>query len=463
MTVPFYDKILKNIKMAVNMKRLNDFFEKELWEIDVKSLSRPRVFLVRTLRLLYVAVLEFSEGQLVLRAMSLVYTTLLSLVPLLAVSFSVLKAFGVHNQLEPFLYNFLAPLGPKGNELTQKIIGFVENMKVGVLGSIGLAVLVYTVISLIQKIEDAFNYIWRIKRPRTFVRRFSDYMSVILIGPVLIFSAIGVTASIMSTTVMQKVLAVEPFGTAVYIAGKIIPYIFVCAAFTFVYIFVPNTKVRFKSALVGGLFAGVLWETTGWVFASFVVSSTKYAAIYSGFAILIMFMIWLYLSWLILLVGAEVSFHHQYPQFLTVRNEALILSNRLKEKLAFMIMFLIGYNYYNNSSPWRLNSLIDSLSLPVEPVQDMLVLLGEKGFILETADDPPAYLPARDIEKIKLKDLLGCVRTAGEDTCSIEERFHSVSEVDRVMKRVDNAIGAALAEETLKDLVLSRKLVGKES
>ncbi len=433
------------------MKRLNDFFEKELWEIDVKSLSRFRAFLVRTLRLLYVAVLEFSEGQLVLRAMSLVYTTLLALVPLLAVSFSVLKAFGVHNQVEPFLYNFLAPLGPKGNEVTQKIIGFVENMKVGVLGSIGLAMLVYTVISLIQKIEDAFNYIWRIKRPRTFVRRFSDYMSVILIGPVLIFSAIGITASIMSTTVMQKVLSVEPFGTAVYIAGKVVPYIFVCAAFTFVYIFVPNTKVRFKSALVGGLFAGVLWETTGWVFASFVVS------IYSGFAILIMFMIWLYLSWLILLVGAEVSFHHQYPQFLTVKNEALILSNRLKEKLTFMIMFLIGYNYYHNSSPWRLNSLIDCLRLPVEPVQDMLVLLGEQGFILETADDPPAYLPARDIEKIKLKDLLGSVRTAGEDSCSIEERFHSVSEVDQVMKRVDKAIGAALGEETLKALVLSRK------
>jgi len=448
--------------MAIDRKRLNDFFVRELWEIDVKSLGRFRAFLVRTLRLLYVAALEFSEGQLVLRAMSLVYTTLLSFVPLLAVSFSVLKAFGVHNQIEPFLYNFLAPLGPNGDEITRKIIGFVEKMKVGVLGSIGLAMLIYTVISLIQKIEDAFNYIWRIRRPRSFARRFSDYMSVILIGPVLIFSAIGITASIMSTTLMQRLLSVEPFGTAVYVAGKVVPYIFVCAAFTFVYIFVPNTRVRFKSALVGGLFAGVLWETTGWVFASFVVSSTKYAAIYSGFAILILFMIWLYLSWLILLVGAEVSFYHQYPQFLTVKKEALILSNRLKEKLALMVMFLIGYNHYHNNPPWRLNSLIECLRLPVEPVQDILTFLGKRGFITETADDPPAYLPARDMEGIKLKDLLGSVREAEEDACLVERRFHSVSEVDRVIERVDDAIRTALGDETLKDLVLSSGREGGE-
>ncbi|NOZ24633.1 MAG: YihY/virulence factor BrkB family protein [Nitrospirae bacterium] len=436
------------------MKRVDDFF-KELWDIDVRSLGRFRAFLVRTLKLFYVAAHEFSEGQLVLRAMSLVYTTLLSFVPLLAVSFSVLKAFGVHNQVEPFLYNFLAPLGPKGEELTQRIIGFVENMKVGVLGSLGLAMLIYTVISLIQKIEDAFNYIWRIRRPRSFVRRFSDYMSVLLIGPVLIFSAIGITASIRSTTIMQRLLSVEPFGTAVYIAGKLLPYLFICAAFTFVYVFVPNTKVRFKSALVGGVFAGVLWETTGWIFASFVVSSTKYAAIYSGFAILILFMIWLYLSWLILLVGAEVSFHHQYPQFLTVRKEALVLSNRLKEKLALMVAFLVGYNHYHNRPPWRLGTLIECLSLPVEPVQDVITLLTDKGFIVETADDPPAYLPARDIERIRLRDLLGSVRSAEEGSCLTEKRFHSVPEVDGVISRMDEAIEAALGDDTLRDLVRS--------
>jgi len=440
-------------------RRISDFFVKELWVIDISSINRLRAFLIKSLRLFYVSIREFSEGQLTLRAMSLVYTTLLSLVPLLAVSFSVLKAFGVHNQIEPFLNNFLAPLGPKGEEITQRIIGFVGNMKVGVLGSIGLALLLYTVFSLIHKIEDALNFIWKIKRPRSLARRFSDYMSVILIGPVLIFTALGITASIMSTTVVQRLLSIEPFGTVFYFAGKVIPYIFVCAAFTFLYIFIPSIKVKFKPALVGGIFAGVLWETAGWAFASIIVSSTKYAAIYSGFAILITFMIWLYLSWLILLVGAKVSFYYQYPQFLSVKKEVLLLSNRLKERLSFLIMFLVGYNFYHNKQPWKLDSLVEQLGLPVEPVQDVLTLLQRRGLIMEAGNEPPSYLPTKDIEKISLKEILDSVRAAEEDSHAIEEKFLSMAEVDRVIKTIDESIADALKDKTIKSLVISGKKV----
>jgi membrane protein len=297
------------------MKKLSNFFTRKVWEMDIAALGTYKSFLIKLLRLFYVALREFTEGQLTLRAMSLVYSTLLSIVPLIAISFSVLKAFGVHNQVvEPFLLKFLAPLGPKGEEITFNIIGFVENIKVGVLGSFGLALLVYMVISVIQKIEKAFNYIWRIKKSRSFARRFSDYISIVLVGPVLMFSAIALTASLTNTTIVKKLISIEPFGTLFYFVAEISPYIFVSAAFTFLYIFLPNTKVKFSSALVGGIFAGVLWETTGWAFASFIVSSTKYAAIYSGFAILVMFMIWLYLSWLILLVGAQISYYHQQAQ-----------------------------------------------------------------------------------------------------------------------------------------------------
>ncbi len=438
-------------------KSLNDFLVGDLWKRDSQSLDRLSAFFIKTLRLLYIALRHFFEGPLTLRAMGLVYTTILSLVPLLAVSFSVLKAFGVHNQLEPLLYNFLEPLGSKGEELTRSIIGFVESMKVGALGFIGLAILIYYVITLIQHIEEAFNYIWKVKRPRSFVRRFSDYTSVILIGPLLIFSAIGLTASIMSTRMVQKLLSIEPFGTAVYYTGKIIPYILVCAAFVFIYIFVPNTKVKLRSAFVGGLIAGILWQTTGWLFASLGVSSTRYAAIYSGFAILILFIIWLYINWLILLVGAEVAFYHQYPQVPTFRKERLLLSNRLKEKLAFLFMFLIGYNYYHNKRPWTLNLLVDRLGLTVESTENMLATLKNKGFILETGDGPSSYLPARDLETIKLKDILHSVRIAEEATYTVEDKFSSLSELDRIIKKIDDAGGVALGEETLKSLVISHK------
>lgn len=438
-------------------RKIKGFLTSELWNVDLAELSKRKVLAVKTLRLIYVAVRDYSEGQLTLRAMSLVYTTLLSLVPLLAVSFSVLKAFGVHNQIEPFLLNLLAPLGPKGVDITDKVISFVENMRVGVLGSIGLALLIYTVIELLRKIEAAINSIWKISRPRSFARRFSDYMSVILIGPVLIFSAIGLTATVMSTAMVQRLLQIEPFGTAFYYGSKLMPYVLVCMGFTFVYIFVPSIKVKFRSALAGGIFAGVLWQTAGWAFAKFIVTSTKYIAIYSGFAILILFMIWLYLNWLILLLGATVSFYHQYPQFLHVRKESLLLSNRIRERLAFIIMYLVGWNFHWGKRAWTLNALIERLALPIEPVQEVLGELEKKSLLVESGAEPPEYLPARDIDMIRLKDILLAVRTAEENGFALEERFLSQPEVDKVIGEMDNAVVSALGDKTLKAVVEERE------
>ncbi len=440
-------------------KKISDFFRRNVWEIDILSLGRYKSFVVKSLRLLNVAVSEFSEGQLTLRAMSLVYTTLLSIVPLIAISFSVLKAFGVHNEVvEPFLLKFLAPLGSKGEEITFKIISFVENIKAGVLGSFGLGMLIYALVSVIQKVEKSFNAIWRIKKSRSLARRFSDYVSVILIGPVLIFSAIGLTASLMSASIVQKIVSIEPFGTLFYFLVEKSPYLIVCAVFTFLYIFIPNTKVKFKSALVGGILAGILWETAGWAFASFIVTSTKYAAIYSGFAILIMFMIWLYLSWLILLAGAQISFYHQYPHFLTAKKEALCMSHRLMERLAFLIMYFIGYNYHYNKQPWTYDSLAVHLALPIDMICDVIALLKLNSLILETGDETPAYVPARDMETIKLKDILNTVRVTETGTLPFERTGVSVQGVDDVIKSLDNAYDTALGETTLKDIVLSNQM-----
>lgn len=437
--------------------KLSAFLSTGIWEADLSTLTGYRAFIIKSLRIFIVAIKEFTEGQLTLRAMSLVYTTLLSIVPIIAISFSVLKAFGVHNEiLEPFMIKFLAPLGDKGPEITSKIIGFVENMKVGVLGGVGLAMLFYTVVAVIQKVEKSFNTIWGIKKARTLSRRFSDYISVIIIGPVLIFSAIGLTATLMSNTIVQKVVSIEPFGTFFYFLMEKSPYFFVCAAFTFLYVFIPNTKVKFKSALVGGVIAGILWETAGWAFASFIVSSAKYTAIYSGFAILIMFMLWLYLSWLILLVGAQLSFYHQYPHFLTANKNVFRLSNRLRERLALMLMYFIGYNYFHNKDHWTLDDLVNRLKLPVNTIHNILNLLEQNGLILETTDDPPAYIPARSIENIKLNDLLNSVRIAEKETLSIEKRVASVPEVDNIINTLDNAFNNTLGEKTLRDLVVSR-------
>jgi len=441
--------------MFTGLKRARVFLENDLWRMDTASLDRPRAILVRAARFIYIASRDFLEGQINFRAMSLVYTSLLSLVPLLAVSFSVLKAFGVQNQIEPLLANFLAPLGPSGDEITRRIVGFVGNMKVGVLGSIGLAMLVYTAISLIYKMEDSLNYIWKIKRPRSFSRRFSDYMSVLLVGPILIFSAIGLTAAVKSNTIVQGLLSIGPLGFVFYIISLLLPYLTTSAAFTFAYVFLPSIKVRPVSALAGGLFAGITWQVSGWAFASFVASSAQYSAIYSGFAILILFMMWMYFSWLIFLVGGSVSFYHQFPQHFAVNREGIVMSGRLKERLAVTVMFLIGYNFYYNKGFCTLGSLVEKLMVPVEPVQEILLLLEENGFIVATGEVIPTYLPARDIETVSLAEIVETARTAGKGAASVEGNLPPLPEVDKAVQGLNGSLLGVLNNKTLKDMVIS--------
>lgn len=442
--------------MAGFYENLREYCLDKVWREDIQALSPLRRAGVRLARLLYNMVLEVTEGNLTLRAMSLVYTTLLSLVPLLAVSFSLLKAFGVHNQIEPMLNHFLAPLGEKGIEFSQRILGFVENVQVGVLGSLGLAFLIYTVVSLVQKIEEAFNFIWRIRQPRRFVRRFSDYMSVILVGPVLIFAALGITAAVMGTSVIQGLVAIEPFGTLIRYLSRLLPYVLVCAAFTFVYIFIPNTKVHFSSALIGGLVAGILWESGGWAFAAFISSSGKYTAIYSGFAILIMFMIWLYVSWLILLLGAQVAYYHQHPTLLSTRRGEWRLGNEAQEQTAILAVLLIGYNFYHQQGWWSLDTLAQRMNMPSLSLQPILTILEKNGIISESGEDPPSYFPARDLETITLVSVVEAIRHVDSSPLAAIEQQPEQSQVGEIMRRVDGAISDALAQQTIKDLVLAQ-------
>src|SRR5262249_18298611 len=246
-----------------------------------------------------VGVGKYQEDLLNLRAMGLTYTTLLSFVPFLAVAFSVLKAFGVQNEVEPVLTRMLDPLGPEGSALTQQVVAFVNNQQVGVLGAVGVAGLFYTVLSLIGKIEEALNHIWRVRRSRSLGRQFSDYLSVILVGPVLVFTALALMASAQSYWLVHWFLGFEPLGWVVPpLLTRLTPLLLLCAAFTFLYQFVPYTRVRLRSAMFGGIVAGLLWQGAGIGFTKFVASSSTYAAIYSSFAILVLFLIWLQVGWL---------------------------------------------------------------------------------------------------------------------------------------------------------------------
>ncbi len=442
--------------MNERLLRLKDAALKIMWPDNFESLPVWKAAFTRIIQIVYALIRDLVDGQLTLRGMSLVYTTLLSIVPLLALTFSVLKGFGVHNQLEPILLSFLTPLGEKGIEISSKIVEFVENIKVGVLGALGLGLLIYTVISLLTKIEEAFNYIWHVKQSRRLGQRFSEYLSVIMVGPLLVFSALGITASMMNSNIVLDLMDIPMLGSVVTVVGKLVPYILVIAAFTFVYAFMPNTKVKLGAALVGGIISGVMWEATGWAFSSFVAGSTNYTAIYSGFAILIMFMIWLFISWLILLLGASIGFYFQHPEHLRLKRRELILTGSLLEKMSLLTMFYIARSYYRNFPKWDLDDLTHWLAVPLDVTQTVLKKLHDCDLIIPSRDGSPPYVPAMDLETMQVKLVLDAIRSPEKNTGFNDQSLPSEPAIEALMLELDQTMESSLQNRTIRDLILSK-------
>jgi membrane protein len=434
------------------IRRLRDL-ERAIWSPRRLGVPAWKLFVIRTARLLIVLFRDLMTGGLTLWTMSLVYTTLLSMVPLLALSFSVLKAFGVHNRIEPMLQDLLAPLGDQGHEITTHLVEFIDHMNVGVLGSLGLALLIYTVVSLMEKIEESFNSIWHVTQLRALGERFSRYLSVLLVGPLLIFSAVGITAAAMDSDVVRELLAIAPLGSVVLAIGKLMPYVLVIGAFTFFYMFIPNAHVRFTPALVGGVAGGIIWQSAGWAFAMFVASSTRYAAIYSSFAILVLFLIWLYVSWLILLLGADISFYVQHPEYLYAAPGEPRLSNRMRERLGLALMGDIATNFVQGRPPWTLQELTERVGIPMHSINVVLDALQDGGLLTRSHDDPPAYLPARDLDEVSIADVIAAIRRAGEDRFLDPDCLALPTAADDLARRIESAIHSSLQNVTVKALI----------
>jgi membrane protein len=403
--------------------------------------------------LLVVLAREYEEDGLKQRAMSLVYISLLSLAPLLAVSFSILKGFGVHNQIEPLLFELLTPLGEKGAEITANIIFFVENIKVGVLGFLGFLMLFYTAISLLSEIEACFNYIWRVSKPRSLYRRFTDYLSVILIGPVFLFSALGITASMGNSALVKGLIQMEPFGIVYYIIGLILPYILIVTTFSFAYVFIPNSKVRLVPALMGGLVAGLAWKSTGALFAHFVAGSAHYSAIYSGFAVVLLAMIWLYISWLILLMGSVIVFHLQYPRYLHYATRRPHLSIQCQEKLAILLMAQIGRQHIKGGEICSLKHLVDTVNVPWEAVVDILRCLQQSGLLM-TLEDYSRYVLTHDTDAILLRDILQAIRAAGDQPKLISSGIEANPALQSLFEELTQHSVGFLQNRSLRDILL---------
>lgn len=428
---------------------LPNIFEKLVWGDHLEKTGPLGRFAAVVLRYIYGLGRDIVFGQLTLRAMSLVYTTLLSVVPLIAFSFSVLKGLGKHKELEPLLYDFLAPLGPQGEQITQQVIALVDNVKGSVLGGVSLAFFIYTAISMVQKVEESFNYVWYVSKPRSFARRFSEYFFVLLIGPILMVTALGMITSIRSNAVVQMILANESLGRIFVVGSQLTPYLLITGVFTFLYMYMPNTKVKFKAALVGGLAGGFLWASAGAFFATFILYASRTQLIYSGFAVAITTLIWLYLSWLILLIGAQLAFYFQQPAFLRIGRREPRLSNSMRERLALNVMYLVGKAFRNPDATTSIREISQQLSMPSIALAPVTNALESAALLITTENEE--LLPGREMARIPLNDILAVVRTQGE-TGSFRDPAWT-AEIDALGAEMDSALARVSAEKTLSDLL----------
>jgi membrane protein len=419
---------------------------------ESRSMGPPWGATLRWLRYPAALIRDWLGGKISVRAMSLAYTTLLSLVPLMVFSFSILKGLGARGDLRFLLHEFFRPMGSAATQLTESVMQFVANMRGDLLGSIGLAFLVYTVITTIQKVEASFNFVWRVERPRSFGRRFTEYLSVMILGPILLAVAIGLLGSAEHSPFAQWLNAVAPLAWILGVLAQLVPYAIVTIVFTFMYSFIPNTRVQFRAALIGGVTAGIIWALVGKVFTAVIFYSSQMVAVYTGFAIVLTTLIWVYLSWLILLIGAQLAFYLQFPQYLRHGQEAIELTGSDREQVGLSIMYLIGRDYSAGKTYWSATRLAAELDVPSIVLAPVLARLELGGLIVATEKEQ--FLPGRDPAGILLCDILDAVRMLQTGRLTIA--LHSVARAAHVMTEVETAMRERLGARSLKDLIVAK-------
>jgi len=397
----------------------------------------------------YALLRDLLGGRLNLHAMGLVYQTLLALVPLLAFSFSILQVFGAHRELEPLVYEFFKPMGAGAAGLTQRVMQFADKVHGSLVGSVGLALLVWTLVGTLKKVEDSLNYVWHVEVPRSFTRRIAEYVGLLIVGPLLVGALLGMSHLALASRSAQ-LLAHLPFaGRLLGLALGVVPYAVITGLFAVVYAFIPNTRVQTRAAVIGGLAAGILWALTGRTFTALVVSSAHLTIVYAGFAIIIAALVWTYLGWLILLLGAQLSFYVQNPGYLRLGLTELRLSCAEAERLALTILYLVGESHEAGTARWGVSQLAARLGLPGIAVSRAAEALEAAGLLATTEDEH--LLPGRGVDRIRVADILAVARTHAPGIAHVTAATPAAVEV--LCRGIEAAWRDACGERTLKDLL----------
>ncbi|MBW2198732.1 MAG: YihY/virulence factor BrkB family protein [Deltaproteobacteria bacterium] len=421
--------------LALKTKTIN-FINTDIWRIRKKDLPRMKYFLIKQLRILLLATRGFGQDQCPLRASALTFYSILSIVPVVAMAFGIAKGFGFQKILE----NQLMEKFSGQEDVMIRVVDFahslLENTKGGMIVGIGIIVLLWTVIKLLAHIEGSFNDIWEVKKSRSYGRKFSDYLSIMLISPLLIIMSSSATVFITTkiALITEKVALIGMFSPMIFFMLKLIPYCLMWILFIFTYILMPNTKVNFSAGFIGGIIAGTIFQAAQLAYILFQVGVAKYNAIYGSFAALPLFLIWMQLSWLIVLFGAEISFSYQYVDTYEFEPDLRQISPAFKRLLTLQVANRVISTFSKGKMPLTASNLSQALEIPIRLVQQLLDELVESEIFSITEikeNEKLAYQPARDINIITIKSIIDALEQKGVDNIPVAQtpELQSLAEV----------------------------------
>lgn len=441
---------------GVSKDKLVNFLQRDVWRIRAAKLPPRKSFFLRQVRIVLLSLRGFSKDKCNLRASALTFYSLLSIVPVMAVLFGVAKGFGLEKLLEKQLIEKM----PGQQEVVGNIIAFshtlLENTKGGLVAGIGVALLFWTVIKVLGDIEESFNDIWGVKKLRSFGRRFSDYLSMMFICPVLLILSSGLTVFIntQTTMIVQRFAVLGAFSHIFYFLLTLLPYTTMWAVFTFIYIFMPNTKVNFRSGLIAGIVAGTVYQAVQWFYIKFQVGVANYNAIYGSFAAVPLFLVWMQLSWRIVLFGAEISFASQNVDTYEFEQESSMVSPAFKKLITLAVAHLIVKNFKDGKGALSAQQISHMLEMPIRLVRQVVYDLSEVKILTATqaADDrSQGYLPGRDIGNLKIKDIVDAFEHEGYEDIPVAQT-PELETLRRSLEEFSERIRTSPANLNLKDV-----------
>ena len=390
-------------------------------------------------------------GDILVHAASLSFKSILSLVPTLALIFSVAKGFGLQKTLEPLILNNIV-VGGESNDLVPQILEYVSNTNVKALGTIGLLFIVWTSISMVSQVEGSLNSIWSITKPRSIYRKFTDYLSILTIGPLLLAVTLSIPPLISSHFITQKLMAYGLFAGAFKALIIIIPWFTSILVLTLLYLFMPNTKVRFSSALIAGTIAGILWQCNQYVFIKFQIGVANYNAIYGTFASFPILLLWLNVGWIIILGGGILGNGFQH------RNANLSLSclheypPKEKEKAILFVMLAISKNFSDGGGGMSCETLAKELMIPIDVVLECCTILQELNYLsqLKQDDESTVYIPTVPPDTLLISDFFINIKKQQN-----AKELHLKHELSSVIETLQNEVQTGLQKQFKKKTIQS--------